>query len=100
MRGRGYTVRSIVSDNISGIKQSHRLPQSAWSCHTAVIGRYFIEGHVPVEAIEALLAQQPQIDGIALPGMPAGSPGMPGAKSGPFEVLAVADGVTSVFGAY
>lgn len=69
-------------------------------CHTAVIDGYAIEGHVPVAAIEDLLATRPAIDGIALPAMPPGSPGMPGVKAGPFEILAVTDGVVSPFGSY
>ena len=75
-------------------------PTEAWSCHTALIDGYPVEGHVPVEAIEDLLAERPDIDGIALPGMRAGSPGMPGEKASPFEVLAIDDGTLSAFGAY
>ncbi len=56
------------------------------SCHTSVIDEYIVEGHVPMEAIVALRSERPNIAGIALPGMPAGSPGMSGVKSGPFEV--------------
>lgn len=65
-----------------------------------MVAGYFVEGHVPVEAIDRLLAERPAIDGIALPGMPAGSPGMGGVQEGPFEVLAVTDGVATVFGSY
>jgi hypothetical protein len=67
------------------------------SCHTTVIDGYFVEGHVPFEAIEKLLAERPDIDGIALPDMPAGSPGMPGRKSGPFDIYQVKDGQYSLF---
>ena len=100
MRAHGFTVRPVPTDDMAAVKQQMGMPQGARSCHTAVIDGYAIEGHVPVEAIEDLLAQRPAIDGIALPGMPAGSPGMPGDKAAPFEVLAVADGNASVFGSY
>ena len=67
------------------------------SCHRTVIGNYFVEGHVPVEAIAKLLAEKPDIDGITLPGMPVGSPGMPGERTAPLEILAVSGGNASVF---
>jgi hypothetical protein len=97
---KGYTVRSMPTDNMSELKAQMKVPEAAWSCHTAVIDGYVVEGHVPVEAIDDLLASRPGIDGIALPGMPAGSPGMPGVKVAPFDVLALSDGDTSSFGAY
>ena len=58
-------------------------------CHTTIIGDYFVEGHVPLEAVEKLLTEKPDIKGIAMPGMPSGSPGMPGAKKGDFVIYAV-----------
>ena len=100
LRGLGYTVKSVPTDDMAAVKAQYGPPQDTWSCHTAVIAGYAVEGHVPVEAIEDLLAERPAIDGIALPGMPPGSPGMPGVKEGPFEVLAVKDGVASPFGSY
>ena len=59
------------------------------SCHTTTIGNYFVEGHIPIEAIEKLMTEKPNIKGIAMPGMPSGSPGMPGAKQGPFIIYAI-----------
>jgi hypothetical protein len=68
------------------------------SCHTGVVEGYVIEGHVPADLIERLLAEKPQIVGIAVPGMPIGSPGMEGANPQPYEVLAWGrDGSRSVF---
>jgi hypothetical protein len=96
----GFSVHSIPTVDMSRIKDQMGVPESAWSCHTAVVDGYVVEGHVPVAAILDLMSGRPDIDGIALPGMPAGSPGMPGAKAGPFEVLALQDGLTSEFGAY
>ncbi len=100
LRGLGYTVKSVPTDDMAAVKAQYGLPPDAWSCHTAVVAGYAVEGHVPVEAIEDLLAERPAIDGIALPAMPPGSPGMPGIKEGPFEVLAVKDGAASPFGSY
>jgi hypothetical protein len=100
LRARGYTVRSVPTDDMAAVKQARGLPESTWSCHTAVIDGYVIEGHVPVEAIEDLLDERPAIDGIALPGMPPGSPGMPGAKVGLFEILTINDGEVGSFGSY
>ncbi|HLA17356.1 MAG TPA: DUF411 domain-containing protein [Candidatus Limnocylindrales bacterium] len=100
LTARGYTVRSVPTDDLSAVKIDHGLPEATWSCHTAVIGGYVVEGHVPVAAIEDLLRDRPAIDAIALPGMPAGSPGMPGTKAGPFEILSVTDGEVALFGSY
>ncbi len=92
LRAHGFAVREVRTDDVTGVKLDLGVPEEAWSCHTAVVGRYVIEGHVPVEAIERLLAERPRVDGIALPGMPAGAPGMEGEKAAPFEVVAFRDG--------
>ncbi|MGD2061930.1 MAG: DUF411 domain-containing protein [Acidimicrobiia bacterium] len=67
--------------DLAGFKTDQAVPMNATSCHTAIVDGYVIEGHVPASAIEALLAAQPDIVGIALPGMPADSPGMGGDAS-------------------
>lgn len=100
MTSHGFTVESTEETDLAAFKEARGVPREAWSCHTAVIDGYTVEGHVPVEAIEDLLTDQPDIDGIALPGMPPGSPGMPSDKEAPFEVLAIDDGTTSSFGRY
>ena len=81
-----------MTDNLDEVKDRFDIPQDMRSCHTSVIGDYYIEGHVPVAAIEKLLAEQPDVDGIALPGMPSGSPGMTGEQQAPFVIYAVAHG--------
>jgi hypothetical protein len=96
----GWTVRSTEVEDITQVKRERGLPEAAWSCHTAVIDGYVVEGHVPIAAIEDLLERRPDIDGIALPGMPAGSPGMPGPKEAPFAVLSVDGGDLGAFGSY
>ncbi len=82
---------------MSSIKRRLQISRNMESCHTAVIGDYFVEGHLPVEAVAKLLAEKPAIDGIALPGMPSGSPGMPGPKTAAFKIYALSDGKTSEF---
>ena len=89
LRGLGLTVRSVEVDDLESIKGDFGVPESMWSCHTVRIGGYFLEGHVPVEAIRKLLEEQPDIEGIALPGMPAGSPGMGGIKTEPLTIYSV-----------
>lgn len=84
-------------EDISGIKNSLGVPDELLSCHTTVIKDYFIEGHVPIEAISKLIEERPDVKGISLPGMPSGSPGMPGAKEGTFVIYSVDDGGYSEF---
>lgn len=65
------------------------IPRALGACHTAVVEGYAIEGHVPAREIKRLLAERPKARGLAVPGMPAGSPGMEGGRSEPYEVLLV-----------
>ena len=82
-------VEVVDLEDLDLIKQQYNVPQQLESCHTTIVGDYFVEGHMPLEAVEKLLQEKPNIKGIALPGMPSGSPGMPGAKKGDFVVYAV-----------
>lgn len=85
-QGFAVEVQSLEERDMDLIKKQYAIPLDKQSCHTTVIGDYFIEGHVPLEAIEKLLAEKPKIDGIGLPGMPIGTPGMPGVKQVPYEI--------------
>jgi hypothetical protein len=100
LRRAGWTVAIEEIEDTAAFKTSHGIPSEAWSCHTLVVDRYVVEGHVPLAAIDRLLERGPAIDGIALPGMPPGSPGMDGTATGPFEVLAIQAGATAPFGAF
>jgi hypothetical protein len=92
MRSKGYRVDVNNVNDPDSIKRSFGIPYALYACHTAKIGGYIIEGHVPAAAVVKLLEQQPEIKGIALPGMPAGSPGMDG-PPGVYRVMAFsADG--------
>lgn len=93
---KNYNVDIEVA-NMFSIKQQFNIPEGMESCHTSIVEEYFVEGHVPMEAVEKLLNERPDIDGIALPNMPAGSPGMPGIKSGPFIIYGIKDGESFEF---
>ena len=72
----GFSVKEIPSDTLASVKKQKGVPNKLGACHTAVIDGYVVEGHVPAEAINKLLKKQPEAKGIAVPGMPAQSPGM------------------------
>ena len=92
-----FKVKQTDMRSLHTIKQKYNIPVEMQSCHTTIMGRYFIEGHVPFEAVDKLLKEQPDIDGIALPGMPIGTPGMPGDKDEPYVIYQLKDGKSSVF---
>jgi hypothetical protein len=97
----GYGVSSVLTDAYTTVKDSHAIPTEMRSCHTSLVSQYFVEGHVPVAAIEQLLREMPEIDGIALPGMPPGSPGMDGVAQQPLVIWAINDGqVVGEFGRF
>ncbi len=81
--------------NNSKVMQDYKIPSFLESCHTMVVGNYFVEGHVPLEAIEKLLYEKPNILGIGMPGMPPSSPGMPGIKEGDFIIYGINNDGTS-----
>ena len=76
LRDNGLEVVDNIVEDISEIKKKYNVPNNLRSCHSAKIGNYTIEGHVPIESINKLLKEKPSINGIAVPGMPHGSPGM------------------------
>lgn len=78
LRKQGFTIDIVDQVDLSSTKGRLGVPNSAGSCHTATIGGYVVEGHVPAEDILRLLAERPPVVGIAAPGMPSGSPGMDG----------------------
>ena len=76
LRNNGLRVVDNIVEDISEIKNQYNVPNNLRSCHSAKIGKYTIEGHVPIESINKLFKEKPSISGIAVPGMPHGSPGM------------------------
>lgn len=99
----GFTVELKDVPDLTTVKAQHQVPPALQSCHTAIVDGYVIEGHVPAAEIERLLAERPDIVGIAVPGMPIGSPGMEvqGAAAQPFDVIAWdSNGQTRLFASY
>ena len=92
-----FNVKQTDMRSLHSIKKKYNIPLEMQSCHTTIMGKYFIEGHVPLQAVNKLLKEQPDIDGIALPGMPIGTPGMPGEKEEPYVIYKLIDGKFSVF---
>lgn len=97
----GYVVTSTDRTDMTAVKDEHRVPEPLRSCHTALVAGYVIEGHVPADAIAKLLAERPAgVVGLAVPGMPAGSPGMesPDGSKTPYNVMAFTkDGQSRVY---
>ena len=84
----GFAVTTTQTDDVTPAKVQAGVPQPLWSCHTASVAGYVIEGHVPFEAIAMLLRDRPAITGLAVPGMPMGSPGMGDDPAARFDVIA------------
>lgn len=100
LRNAGFDVDARNVENLNPIKERVGVPVGQGSCHTAEVGGYFVEGHVPAEDIKRLLAEHPDAKGLVVPAMPTGSPGMetPSGEVKPYDVLLVArDGTTTVF---
>jgi len=103
LRKEGFDVTAKDVDDLAAIKSKLGVPASLGSCHTAIVGTYVVEGHVPAADIRKLLAEKPKVAGIAVPGMPMGSPGMevPGVPADKYDVTAFAkDGKQRVFASH
>ena len=103
LKNHGFTVRTTNRADLAEFKANHKVPRRVQSCHTAVVNGYVVEGHVPASDVRRLLKERPSIVGLAVPGMPIGSPGMEveGRKVQPFDVLAFdKDGQTRVFASH
>jgi hypothetical protein len=86
LRGNGFDVTVKPTNDLATISHDAGVPERLQGCHTMFVDGYVIDGHVPVGIVRRLLSERPQIKGVALPGMPAGSPGMGGTKTEPFVV--------------
>lgn len=97
----GYRVEAKDTPDMTEIKHTLGVPARLTACHTATVGGYLIEGHVPAADIDRLLAQKPRIAGLAVPGMPMGSPGMDGPRAEAYRVLTFdKSGKTTVFASH
>lgn len=94
----GFTVKAHEVEDVPAVRKKLGMPDKLGSCHTAKVGNYLLEGHVPAEDVKRLLKEKPTALGLAVPGMPAGSPGMDVPNSPPYDALLVQkDGTTRVF---
>jgi hypothetical protein len=103
MEENGFVVEAQDLDDLSQIKSEFHVPGELQSCHTAIVNGYIVEGHVPAADVRRLLAERPAIVGLAVPGMPIGSPGMEvaGVAAQPYDVIAFdSEGATTVFSSY
>ncbi len=97
----GYTVDAKDTPAMAEVKRTLGVPAALTSCHTAVVNGYLIEGHVPAADIAKLLKERPKVAGLAVPGMPMGSPGMEGPRQQHYQVLSFdKKGKTGVFASY
>ncbi len=101
LRKQGFTVVAHDTSGMAAVKAELGVPDAVSSCHTAMVGGYVIEGHVPAADIERLLKEHPKVVGLAVPGMVTGSPGMEGGTPEHYKVVAFdAAGKTTVFSSY
>ena len=90
LRANGFRVKSVAVEDTAVERKRRGIPESLGGCHTGVVDGYAIEGHVPAREIKRLLAERPAAVGLAVPGMPVGSPGMelPDGQREPYEIFA------------
>ncbi|MEO0759496.1 MAG: DUF411 domain-containing protein [Cyanobacteria bacterium J06648_16] len=102
LQAAGFQIKDELTEDMDAVKAQYNIPDGFSACHTAIVGDYVVEGHIPVEDVIRLLAEKPDIAGIAVPGMPIGSPGM---ESGnyvePYTVFSYTEtGETAAFSAH
>jgi hypothetical protein len=97
LRHNGFKVTAVSTNNLTVIGQKYGIPDGLEPCHISLIGGYVVGGHIPIEVVNRLLSEKPQIAGITLPGMPEGTPGMPGKKPGPLQIYEIGKGPPKVY---
>ena len=98
LKKNGFSVESVNMPDLSAVKTKYGVTPALQACHTAVVGNYVVEGHVPADLIKKMLTDRPKVAGLAVPGMPMGSPGMEGAFSQRYDIYTFdAKGKTTVY---
>jgi len=98
LKDHGFDVVTQDMDDVTPVRVAKGVPAALTSCHTATVDDYVIEGHVPADLIHRLLKERPRVVGLAVPGMPAGAPGMEGPRQDPYRILTFdRAGQTTVF---
>jgi len=101
LKANGHSVTTKKVEDLDIIKKMAGVPERLQSCHTAMVNGYVVEGHVPEKDIQRLLAERPKAKGLAVPGMPAGSPGMEGGAPDKYDVMLFkTDGAVNVYAQY
>ncbi len=102
LQGNHFKIKDVVRDDMQAVKEKYGVPRNLASCHTAIVDGYIIEGHVPAGDIRKLLKIKPQISGVAVPGMPGGTPGMEmGGRKDAYQVVSFdKEGSHKVFSDY
>ncbi len=99
LRAVGFRVTARDTSDLTGVRARYGVPQKLTSCHTAVVDGYVVEGHVPADVIQHLLKERPTLAGVAVPGMPAGSPGMESETPTHYRIFTFEKGgATAVYG--
>lgn len=99
LRAAGFRVTAHDTSDLASVGMRYGVPQKLMSCHTAVVGGYVVEGHVPTDVIQRLLKERPNLAGVAVPGMPAGSPGMESETPTHYRIFTFEkSGATAVYG--
>ena len=97
LRHNGFKVTAIPTNDLTVMGEKYGISDSLQPCHISLIGGYVVGGHIPIEVVNRLLSEKPQITGITLPGMPEGTPGMPGKKPGPLEIYEIGKGAPKIY---
>jgi hypothetical protein len=97
LRDNGFKVTALSTNDLTVMGQKYGIGDDFQPCHISLIGGYVVGGHIPIEVIDRLLSEKPQIVGITLPGMPEGTPGMPGNKPGPLDIYEIGKGQPKVY---
>ncbi len=97
LRHNGFKVTAVSTNDLTVMGQKYGIPDDLAPCHISLIGGYVVGGHIPIDVVNRLLLEKPQIVGITLPGMPEGTPGMPGQKPGPLEIYEIGKGPPKVY---
>ena len=89
LRDNGFKVKAVSTNDLTVMGEKYGIPDEMQPCHISLIGGYVVGGHIPMEVISRLLTEKSKIVGITLPGMPVGTPGMPGHKPGPLDIYEI-----------
>jgi hypothetical protein len=97
LHSNGFDVQIVPTHDLELLDARYGIATDLQPCHLSLIGDYVVGGHVPINVVDRLLSEKPQITGITLPGMPTGTPGMPGEKSRPLQIYVIAKGPRKVY---